>query len=211
MVELDSFLATPRWEILRAILDNPSSPMEISEKLGTTISFISQQLKLLEAAGLVIKKRTGAVDKGKPRTIFSIPKESVYLIPLANDISNKKLIPLTREHKIILKIWTEVEQNIQPILEKFFWKIEPFLDVIDGIFIHSKNFSLKIYILSKDKSLIQKINNIQKNVEERIDFQVISSKNLISKLDSKGLVSLYGTQPRVEEKIDLKGGLEENE
>ena len=55
-MELDSFLASPRWDILRIISENPYSPIEIAERTKTTVSFVSQQLKLLEAAGLVKKE-----------------------------------------------------------------------------------------------------------------------------------------------------------
>ena len=55
----DSFLSTPRWEILQILAEKPSSPIEIAEKLGTTVSYASQQLTLLSAAGIVFKKKTG--------------------------------------------------------------------------------------------------------------------------------------------------------
>ena len=63
-MELDSFLASPRWEILKIISEKPSSPIEIAKKTKTTVSFISQQLKLLEAARIVSKEKTGAFEKG---------------------------------------------------------------------------------------------------------------------------------------------------
>ena len=75
-MELDSFLASPRWEILKIISERPSSPIEIGEKTKTTVSFVSQQLKLLEAAQIVSKEKTGAFEKGKPRNLFQYPKTS---------------------------------------------------------------------------------------------------------------------------------------
>ena len=79
-MELDSFLASPRWEILSLISERPSSPIELAEKTKTTVSFVSQQLKLLEAAQIVKKTKTGAFEKGKPRNLFSISQDFVQSV-----------------------------------------------------------------------------------------------------------------------------------
>jgi len=181
--------------------------MEISEELGTTISFISQQLKLLEAAGLVKKKRTGSVERGKPRTIFSLAKESIYLIPLGKGIKEKKLIPLSKEHKIILKIWLIEDARLHNPLEKFFWKIEPYLDSIDSIILYLKKISPKAYIISQDPSLTHKLNEAQKKEDEKIDFSVVSSASPISKLESEYLVSIYNPEENFGDGHELKGGM----
>jgi DNA-binding transcriptional regulator GbsR (MarR family) len=102
-MELDSFLASPRWEILSLISERPSSPIELAEKTKTTVSFVSQQLKLLEAAQIVIKTKTGAFEKGKPRNLFSISKDFLYLIILTNGFSEKKQIDLDYYKKSILQ------------------------------------------------------------------------------------------------------------
>jgi DNA-binding MarR family transcriptional regulator len=69
-MDIDSFFTSPRWKVLEILAKTPSSPMEISKQLNTSIAYISQQLKLLEAAGLVTKVRTRATERGKPRTLF---------------------------------------------------------------------------------------------------------------------------------------------
>jgi len=91
-MELDSFLASPRWEILQILTQKPSSPIEIAAKINTTVSFVSQQLKLLEAASLVKKARTGAVEKGKPRTLFLLSKEIAYIIHFQKISRKNKLL-----------------------------------------------------------------------------------------------------------------------
>jgi len=58
-METDYLLSSARWDILKIISEKPSSPIQIAEKLNTTVSHVSQQLRLLEAAGLVTKKKTG--------------------------------------------------------------------------------------------------------------------------------------------------------
>lgn len=210
-MELDVFLSSPRWDILRVIIEKPSSPMEIADELGTTISFISQQLKLLEAAGIVKRTRTGNVEKGKPRNLYSISKETLYLVPLARGIGQKKMVPLTREKKIVLKIWNIEDQKIQLLVERFFWKIEEFLDEIDGIYVFTRGVMPEIRIISQTKDLAQKINYTQKKLEEQVPVKVDTSVSSLSKLSLEFLYPIYDPHRFFEGKAEMKGGKEEDE
>ncbi len=210
-MELDSFLSSPRWDMLRIIISRPSSPMEIAQKLQTTTSFVSQQLKLLEAAGLVKKQKTGAFEKGKPRSLFSISEESLYLIPLAKNSPDKKLIPLSEENKVIVNIWCLENTKIQIGLQKLFWQIQNHLENISSISVYTKLSTPKVYITSKDKSTAHKINEIQKNLEKKISLEVIPSSAPLEKLDSEHLFSIYVSQEIANDDINLKGGLDKNE
>ncbi len=210
-MELDSFLASPRWDILKIIINKPSAPMEIAEQLQTTTSFVSQQLKLLEATGIVKKQKTGAFEKGKPRSLFSISEESLYLVPLAKDAPDKKLIRLSRENKTILNIWCLENTSLQIVLQKFFWSIQEYLDKITNISIYTGSAKVKAYITSVDTSLAHQLNETQKNIENKIAFQVISSPASMEKLNQEHLFSIYTSQ-EIETRADkLKGGLEKNE
>lgn len=209
-MELDSFLSSPRWDILKIIIQKPSAPMEIAEQLQTTTSFISQQLKLLEATGLVKKQKTGAFEKGKPRSLFSISQESLYLIPLAKNAPDKKLIPLSKEQKAIVNIWCLENQEIQNSLQSFFWQIQPSLDKIQAISVYTKS-SPKVYITSTDPSISHKINGIQKTFENKIAFQVISSPAPLEKLDTKHLYSIHVAHESEDGDFNLKGGLRKDE
>ena len=204
-MELDSFLASPRWDILRVIITEPSSPTKIAEAVNTTVSFVSQQLKLLEAAGIVKKTRTGEVSKGKPRTIFSVSKESFYMIPLAKGLNEKRLVPLSTEHKVIIQIWGIDDASVQPTIEKFFWSIQKYLDVIEGIVVYTNKKKLKVYLLSKDTDLTHKINETQKLSDEKPAFQVTTTSSL-SKLEQENLVPIYDPKGLLLDK-ELKGGL----
>ncbi len=122
-MDFDMFLTSPRWEILQLIAEKPDSPVEIAKKLGTTVSYISQQLKLLDAAGVVKKERTGAVEKGKPRTLFSISDELVYLSMLSKGFSGKKLVKVNEYHKAILKIWMVEDVSLHSYIERLYWRL----------------------------------------------------------------------------------------
>ena len=105
-MELDSFFSNPRWRILEIIAKKPSSPLEISHEMNTSVAYISQQLKLLETAQLITKKRTGFSDKGKPRTVFSLKGDMAYLSILTKDLQKKNLMYLSDRQNAILKIWS---------------------------------------------------------------------------------------------------------
>jgi predicted transcriptional regulator len=201
-MDFDLFLTPPRWEILQIIAEKPSSPVEISEKLNTTVSYVSQQLKLLDAANLLIKEKTGAAEKGKPRTLFSLSNELVYITALTKKFSNKKLITLTDYHKNILKIWLNTESNLHYYIEKLFWKLEDDLSELDGLFIDISSLKSKIIILSESKKILTKKDSLIEKFEKELEI-IFLTKNQIKKLSPNSLISLYDPHKILEE---MKGG-----
>jgi len=167
-MELDSFLASPRWEILKIISERPSSPIEIAEKTKTTVSFISQQLKLLEATQLVTKEKTGAFEKGKPRNLFSISKDLFYLIILTNGFGEKKSLNLENYQKSILRVWSLENKYLQYLLEDLFYKIKNNFNEIDAIFLDIKKINLSVIIFSEDKKLQQIIETFSKKMLDAV-------------------------------------------
>ena len=71
-MELEPMFTEQKWNILKCLSEEKYSPLQLAEKLDTTMANISQQLRLLEAANLVKKKKIKNRDKGKPRTLFSL-------------------------------------------------------------------------------------------------------------------------------------------
>lgn len=203
-METDYLLSSARWDILKIISEKPSSPIQIAEKLNTTVSHVSQQLRLLEAAGLVTKKKTGETEKGKPRTLFSISKDMLYLIAITKKFSGKKLLFLDKCHEIILKIWMIENQKLHHPLEKFFWKIEKFLGDIEAIILDESGISPKIIIVSS-KLTKSKIETEIKDLKEKINFVLIKNSE-ISKLSFDSCFIIYTTALLEENFKKLKGG-----
>lgn len=133
-MDLDSFLGEKRWEILKFIAEKPSSPLELSEELSTTVSYISQQLKLLEALGIISKTKTGSAEKGKPRNLYSISSEFVHLTILSNDFSEKKVLHLLPYHKAILAIWSTIDSASHLDYSRFFMKLFEFGRDLDAAY-----------------------------------------------------------------------------
>jgi len=214
-MDFDLFFSSPRWKILEILAKEPSSPIEISHKLNTTVSYVSQQLKLLDAAGIIIKRKTGSAEKGKPRTIYSISKEILLLTSLMNNLPSKKIIPLTEYHKIILKIWLIENSEIHYHIEKFYWRVESHIKDIEGIFIDitSSLKKPKIIVVSETtnfKKIKQKIDAFMKEESEFIDCLIIS-KLEFKKFSAENLHSIHDPNFLLSEKMEkeLKGGINE--
>ncbi len=204
-MELDSFLASPRWEILKIISENPSSPIEIAEKTKTTVSFISQQLKLLEAAQIVSKEKTGAFEKGKPRSVFSISKDIFYLAMLTKGLGDKKSLNLENYQKAILRSWFVEDKSLQYFLEEVFHKIKDNFQNIDAILVDNKKTNPLIILISEDKKIQQIFEILYKKSEEKFKFEFYST-NDVHKLNLSGLFLVYQNSTFLKKNIEMKGG-----
>ncbi len=97
------FLTGTKWQMLEMLSKESLSPLEISKKLGTTIANISQQLRLLQTAGLVKKERQASSKPGKPRMLFSIAEDLAFITILSKDFAKKKLVKINPKQKEALK------------------------------------------------------------------------------------------------------------
>lgn len=197
-MELDSFLISPKWEILQIISNKPSSPMEIAEKINTSVAYVSQQLKLLDAIGLIKKERTGNVEKGKPRTLFKLSKEIAYLSLLTHGFSEKKLLELTNHHKSLLKIWLFTNTSLHKELEKFYMKLEENLEKVRAIYIDISKPVPVIQIISDSKELKEKIFSFYKKFSGGFKYDFVSESQIKNK--EKDFVTLYSSES------EIKGG-----
>jgi len=105
-MDLETLLTGIKWEIIEEISKNPCSPSELAKKLNTTVANISQQLRLLQTAGLTKRKKISQLKPGKPRTQFSLADDFAVVIVAAPGLTRKKLIRLDAEQKKTLKKWT---------------------------------------------------------------------------------------------------------
>ena len=104
-MELETLLTGSKWEIIELLAKEKLSPLELAKNLNTTIANISSQLRLLQTAGLVKREKTGAAGAGKPRTLFSLSKDFVFITVFSKDFAKKKLLILKKEQKEVLKKW----------------------------------------------------------------------------------------------------------
>jgi DNA-binding HxlR family transcriptional regulator len=177
-MEFEMLFTDQKWSILKNLSAEKYSPLQLAGKSQTSIANISQQLRLLEAANIVQKEKIPNRDKGKPRTLFSLTNNYAYLISTMNDFAEKRLLELTDYHQIILKIWYIKDPELHYHLEKFYWKIEPYLKEIDGIAFIQKPDECKILITSdKLKESNKKLDDISiKNTEKIVEVSILTTK-----------------------------------
>jgi predicted transcriptional regulator len=132
-MDMESMFTDQKWNILHYLSKGEYSPLQLAEKVDTTISNVSQQLKLLEAANLVKKKKVGNRDRGKPRSLFSLSNDYAYLISVAKDFTRKRLLLLTDYHKAILKIWCLNDTSLHPALADIYNSVLPAIDSFERI------------------------------------------------------------------------------
>ena len=148
-MEIESLFSSTRWEILRALSNVSLSPMELASQLNTTSANISQQLRLLELAGLVKSEKTSNVDKGKPRVIYSISENNAYLILAAKNFAQKKLLKINNYHNFILKSWFLDNQDHHRLVSEIYNDVEPELDKIEVVAAKNSGGDLKIFVVGK--------------------------------------------------------------
>jgi DNA-binding transcriptional ArsR family regulator len=207
-MDYDTFFSSQRWAILDIIARKPSSPVEISEKLGTSVSYVSQQLKLLEAASLVVKTRTGAADKGKPRMLFSIAKEIAHVALLVKGQPEKKKMVLDDHHKIILNIWM-LEKKYHRFLERLYWKVEEDLADVGGIYFDSSLDKGKVILVCENKKVLSRAENYSKENKE-VSFLAYSFGDF-RKLKKDSLRVIHDPSFILMDEKNLKGGIEKKD
>lgn len=147
-MEQETLYAAAKWDMLKALEATSKSPFELAERSNTSVSNVSQSLRLLEMAGIVRSERVGNRDKGQPRVLYSIVGNSAYLIVTAKGFVEKKQVTLDDHKKIILRVWFYENESWQPYMLKAVTELLGELESINGIFLDKKsNSEIKLIIV----------------------------------------------------------------
>lgn len=160
-MEMETMFTEQKWNILKCLSEDKYSPLQLADKLETTMANISQQLRLLEATNLVKKEKIRNRDKGKPRTLFSLSEDHAYLISAMDRFADKRLLKVNDHHKTVLRIWFLEDEILQNNVEKVYWKIKPKLSGIDMIAVDEENKEIIIVSDKKDIVDIKENDNIK--------------------------------------------------
>jgi predicted transcriptional regulator len=153
-MEQETLFTSSKWDILKCLEMGKKSPLELAKETNTSVANISQQLRLLELAGLVKSERISNRDKGLPRILYSIADNTSFVVASTPGFVNKKFIKLQDYQKCTLKIWFMDNQNLQRYVERFFWTLERNLDKIDVMVMDAKDFSnVKVSLVTNNPEL----------------------------------------------------------
>ena len=159
---LETLYTASKWDLLKLLENDTLTPQELAQKTNTSRNNVAQQLKLLEIAGLVHKKRT----KGK--TQYSLAKNSCYVISTSKQLVQKKQIPVNTTHQVILKIWFLKNQELRRYAEKAFWKIEEYLPEIEALYLDLNSTQpINLYLVTQKELSIPEIQTLRHKDDNR--------------------------------------------
>lgn len=191
-MEQETLFTASKWEILKQLERGALSPIELASLSRTSVANISQQLRLLEMAGLVTSKRIPNRDKGQPRILYSLAGNSCYMIAASSSFVDKKRHAMTRHNKAILKIWFYPDQKEQYFLEKAFWNIDYLLGKADALAFTTKKDTITFHVFSQQQ--IPDLNSFtvtnQEGESRTIQFKLTNTQRL-AKQEQPEVYSLY--------------------
>lgn len=155
-MEFEEALTNARWKILAALAEGDYAASEIAKKRGMSIPTISQQAKLLEAYGLIKKKKEGRKSPGKPRMIYTLNKEVAHLAVARHGFAGKQTVQLDEFHETILNIWFYGNREDHYCLQKFFWQNEELVEQCLGIaVVEKKEKEMHLLVIAEEEKLEQ--------------------------------------------------------
>jgi DNA-binding transcriptional ArsR family regulator len=196
----ETLFTASKWDILKQLEMQPRSPLELAKLCSTSIANVSQQLRLLEMAGLVKTQRIPNREKDKPRILYSLAGNLSYVIATSGSFVDKKVLHLTDYNKIIMRIWFFEHPELHYALEKAFWKIEENLDKISFLGIAKGSVSPITLCVKTSAKLELKPFTITD--PQGVTRQIVFSNNF----DASNVHILYDPKAFAQEKQQKNGG-----
>ena len=182
-MDQESLYTATKWDILKLLERQQLSPLEMSKLTGGSLANISQQLRLLEMAGLVTSERIPNRDKGQPRVLYSIADDSCYVISTANDFVEKRRLSISATNRIVLQIWFLQNPELRTYVEKAFWKVEEQLPKINALLLDTTSTNpINLYIVASEKLAIPEIQELRQGDETK--------QLIVTQIDAKTLHEL---------------------
>ena len=134
MKTLDDTLFSTKWEILQLIASSPKNATQLATTLKTSLANITQQTKLLEAYGTVLREKEETPKKvGKPRLRYRVAKDFSYIGLVTDGFAEKKSIILKDFSNAFVRSLLVMNQEEQYVFVKFLILHESILQKCPGI------------------------------------------------------------------------------
>lgn len=189
-MEFEQFLVGSKWKLLQEIGKKPQAASDLAKTLKTSIANTNQQLKLLEAYGVIKKEKQEQTKKaGKPKTLYDIKKEEHYLITLMPGKVKKRRIPPFWGQNLF---FNTLDLNIddQYFITKFCFFTEDILKHCDGVaFLKSTKETVELVLLTTALEKIrQEYSNVQLSTPEGTKKKIVCWTHSKEELEN-GLVN----------------------
>ncbi len=148
-MELELFFSNSKWEILVELSKEAKSPLELSAIFKTSVANISQQLRLMEAAGVIGKTKTTNFEKGKPRTLYHVKEEILYVVRLGKNVASKQVLKRDPFTSYILTVLSAIPKKDQFFLSKFFCDNSDILTESSIGLFKNQDKSIELFIITE--------------------------------------------------------------
>ncbi len=191
-MDQETLFTATKWDILKSLEKGDKSPNQLSAECSTSIANVSQQLRLLELAGLVSVRRIPNRDKGQPRVIYSLRADNSHIIACTPGFVEKKLLELSKTQKTVMKMWLSLDPSKQYFAERAFWNIEENLSGKDSLYYDAKNISAISLILVSEKEHSKKMFQEYQIEKDGVKMQVKFTLKKKEEFEEKNsLIKLY--------------------
>jgi DNA-binding transcriptional ArsR family regulator len=194
-MERETLFTASKWEILKVLEKGEKSAKEIADDCSISLSNVSQQLRFLELGGLIETRRLSNREEGLPRILYRLKDNFSFIVNVSEGFVEKGLFKISLRKKIILKAWFSLPENLHNFFESSLLKIEPFFDILEGLFLDISSGSLD-YVMVVDKKdvsgLKDKLNDCSlefSGVKKKIKFSVIDREEFDKEYSRKNKLS----------------------
>src|SRR3989344_1573518 len=144
-------ISNSKWLLLKEIAQKEQSATELAKKLDTSVSNITQQLKLLEAYNIVTKEKSQEKHVGKPRIIYSLKEEFAYAAMIRNGAAQKRIFKLEGFGGFFFNLAFVAGTEDAFYILKFAFKHDELLKKCKAMgFIRSTKESIELFLLTEN-------------------------------------------------------------
>jgi len=185
-MEFTELLRENKWKIITAISNGHKSPTSIAKATGMSLPHITQNAALLEAAGIIKKRKDTHKGLGKPKNILSINKEIGFFAHIdKNNCFRKEFVP-NEFHKQSTLIMLNTKEEDHFFLMKFLFK-DDIADKIQVVaLIDSNDKEIHLLLITEYLDFVrEKFSNITiKNIFDDKEKKIVCWTHSVKELEA---------------------------
>ena len=183
-MDIDLLTSKAKWAVLEIIAKKEASPLEIARQLKTSVANISTQLRYLELAGIVKKRRILNAQANMPRIMYSLNKNLFLAMAVGDKFHTRRLIDLDLDKEMLLRFWQLPKSLHGPLLHLYVKYPAIFGETHSVYYSEHGDSVVKLILVNDKKPLPSKVISIEyKDKQYAFDIHFAS----IEKVDMKKL------------------------
>jgi DNA-binding MarR family transcriptional regulator len=192
-MDTETLFTGSKWDILTSLSSKKRSPLELAQESKTSIANISQQLRLLEMAGLVSSERVPNRDRGQPRILYRIPEAKAFIVSTSPGTVRKGFVALSPARQALIGCWLTAPNESIELIDRFLLSNAAHIEKTKAILV-SKKDPFSLLIITEDaqlrRSITQKLGKL--SVEGRALDARIASHDFTAIYDPSGMIKTGG-------------------